>query len=62
MFRDFTLTTDDATLVTHFELKEMPPFTPQYHIAPGDRVVTVPASMAKGTTKCRDSRLGLDPG
>ena len=47
MFRDFTLTTDDATLVTRFELKEMPPFSPKYHIAPGDRVATVPASMQR---------------
>jgi putative SOS response-associated peptidase YedK len=47
MFRDFTLTTDDATLVTRFELKEMPPFAPQYNIAPGDRVATVPASMQR---------------
>jgi putative SOS response-associated peptidase YedK len=47
MFRDFTLTTDDATLVTCFELKEMPPFAPKYHIAPGDQVATVPASMQR---------------
>ncbi len=47
MLRHFTLTTDHATLVTRFNLKEMPPFSPGYNIAPGDRVVTVPASMER---------------
>ena len=47
MFRHFTLTTDDATLVTQFELKEMPPVGPMYNIAPYDRVATVPASMQR---------------
>jgi putative SOS response-associated peptidase YedK len=47
MFKHFTLTTDPTTLVTCFNLKEMPPFSPAYNIAPGDRVVTVPASMER---------------
>ena len=47
MLRHFTLTTDHATLVTRFNLKEMPPFSPGYNIAPGDRVVTVPASIER---------------
>jgi putative SOS response-associated peptidase YedK len=45
MFRHFTLTTDDTTLVAQFTLKEMPPFTPKFNIAPGDQVATIPASM-----------------
>jgi len=45
MFRHFTLTSDNTTLVTGFNLKEMPPSSPRYNIAPGDRVATVPASM-----------------
>ena len=47
MIRHFTLTTDDATLVTRFNLKEMPPFSPRYNIAPSDQVATIPASMAR---------------
>jgi putative SOS response-associated peptidase YedK len=46
MFRQFTLTTDGTTLVTHFNLKEMPEFSPRYNIAPNDRLATVSASMA----------------
>jgi putative SOS response-associated peptidase YedK len=45
MFRRFTLTTDFTTLVAHFNLKEMPPFSPSYNIAPGDRVATLSATM-----------------
>ena len=47
MFRSFTLTTDNATLVTCFQLKEMPAFGPKYHIAAYDQVAAIPASMER---------------
>jgi putative SOS response-associated peptidase YedK len=59
MFRHFTLTTDDATLVTRFNLKEMPPFSPQFNIAPGDRVATVSASMQRPPRDIRFLDWGL---
>jgi putative SOS response-associated peptidase YedK len=46
MFKRFTLTTDHTILVAHFNLKDMPPFSPSYNIAPCDRVATLSASMA----------------
>jgi putative SOS response-associated peptidase YedK len=45
MFRRFTLTTDHTTLVAHFNLKEMPPLSPSYNIAPCEGVATLAASM-----------------
>jgi putative SOS response-associated peptidase YedK len=59
MFRHFTLTTDDATLVTSFGLKEMPPFSPKYNIAPSDQVATVSASMQRPPRDIRFLDWGL---
>ena len=59
MFRHFTLTTDDATLVTRFDLKEMPPFSPQFNVAPGDRVATVSATMQRPPRDIRFLDWGL---
>ena len=59
MFRHFTLTTDDATLVTRFDLKEMPPFSPQYNIAPNDPVATISASMQRPPRDIRFLDWGL---
>jgi putative SOS response-associated peptidase YedK len=59
MFRHFTLTTDDATLVTRFDLKEMPPFAPKYNIATNDPVATISASMQRPPRDIRFLDWGL---
>ena len=59
MFRHFTLTTDDATLVTRFDLKEMPPFSPKYNITPNDPVATISASMQRPPRDIRFLDWGL---
>ncbi len=59
MFRHFTLTTDDATLVTRFDLKEMPPFSPKYNIAPNDPIATISATMQRPPRDIRFLDWGL---